>query len=408
MNRPRRFATRRCVAELNAAATNDKEAKKRAGKSEGSDIYKVVKLIMDRNYDPVIVFSFSKRECETLALQMAQLDLTGEEEKRLVDNIYWSALDCLSEDDRRLPQVSNLLPMLRRGIGVHHSGLLPILKEVIEILFQARVYGSMKLSGRHAGCTANRASTCPQEGLLKCLFATETFSTGLNMPAKTVVFTSVRKYDGGRFRWITSGEYIQMSGRAGRRGLDDRGVVILMMDSKMEPAVAKDMIQGAPDIMYSEFHLKYSMLLNLMRLEGQDPAEVMRRSFRQFQTERAVPHLQRRVKELEAARAALQCPEEAASELLRDLLHQSLLTRAESQALVSTSASSAAIQFLQPGRLVRVATQELLAAAQEGNLIRTAELAVSVRGHSPLSEKFRSMEAVCRHRAGSVHDSVSA
>ena len=58
---------------------------------------------------------------------------------------------------------------------------------------------------------------------LQALFATETFSTGLNMPAKTVVFTSVRKYDGGTFRWVTSGEYIQMSGRAGRRGLDDRG-----------------------------------------------------------------------------------------------------------------------------------------------------------------------------------------
>jgi ATP-dependent RNA helicase DOB1 len=93
--------------------------------------------------------------------------------------------------------VSSILPLLRRGIGIHHSGLLPILREVIEILFQ--------------------------EGFLKCLFATETFSIGLNMPAKTVVFTNVRKWDGDRFRWITSGEYIQMSGRAGRRGLDDRG-----------------------------------------------------------------------------------------------------------------------------------------------------------------------------------------
>lgn len=88
--------------------------------------------------------------------------------------------------------------MLKRGIGVHHSGLLPIVKEVIEILFQ--------------------------EGLLKVLFATETFSTGLNMPAKTVVFAGTRKFDGGSFRFLYSGEYIQMSGRAGRRGLDDRGV----------------------------------------------------------------------------------------------------------------------------------------------------------------------------------------
>ena len=81
-------------------------------------------------------------------------------------------------------------------IGIHHGGLLPILKETIEILFG--------------------------EGLIKALFATETFAMGLNMPARTVVFTNAQKFDGKDMRWITSGEYIQMSGRAGRRGLDDR------------------------------------------------------------------------------------------------------------------------------------------------------------------------------------------
>jgi ATP-dependent RNA helicase DOB1 len=75
------------------------------------------------------------------------------------------------------------------------------------------------------------------------LCATETFSMGLNMPAKTCVFTGVRKWDGEAFRWVTSGEYIQMSGRAGRRGLDDKGIVILMVDEKMEPDVAKTMVR---------------------------------------------------------------------------------------------------------------------------------------------------------------------
>lgn len=81
----------------------------------------------------------------------------------------------------------------------------------------------------------------------QCLFATETFSIGLNMPAKTVIFTSVRKFDGDKFRWLSGGEYIQMSGRAGRRGLDDRGICILMLDEKLEPAVAKSMLKGAAD-----------------------------------------------------------------------------------------------------------------------------------------------------------------
>ena len=82
------------------------------------------------------------------------------------------------------------------------------------------------------------------EGLLKVLFATETFSTGLNMPAKTVVFARARKFDGAGFRWLRSGEYIQMAGRAGRRGNDDRGVVVMLLDEKMEPAAAREMPLG--------------------------------------------------------------------------------------------------------------------------------------------------------------------
>lgn len=103
---------------------------------EESDIFKMVKMIIQRQYDPVILFSFSKRECEFLAMQMAKLDLNGDDEKANIETIFWSAMDMLSDDDKKLPQVSNMLPLLKRGIGVHHSGLLPILKEVIEILFQ--------------------------------------------------------------------------------------------------------------------------------------------------------------------------------------------------------------------------------------------------------------------------------
>ncbi|KAF8170142.1 P-loop containing nucleoside triphosphate hydrolase protein [Pholiota molesta] len=190
---------------------------KKGGKKEGpSDISKIIKMIMLKNYNPVIVFSFSKRECEGLALTLAKFEFNSTEEQDLVGNIFNNAIENLAEDDRQLPQITNLLPLLRRGIGIHHGGLLPILKEVIEILFQ--------------------------EGLIKVLFATETFSIGLNMPAKTVVFTATRKFDGREFRNISSGEYIQMSGRAGRRGLDDRGVVIMMCDEKLEPASAKEMV----------------------------------------------------------------------------------------------------------------------------------------------------------------------
>lgn len=221
---------------------------------------------MLKNFNPVIVFAFSKRECEGLALNMSKLEFNSAEEQDLITNIFTNAIENLSPDDRRLPQISNILPLLKRGIGIHHGGLLPILKEVIEILFQ--------------------------EGLIKVLFATETFSIGLNMPAKTVVFTNVRKFDGQEFRNLSSGEYIQMSGRAGRRGLDDRGVVIMMCDEKLEPAAAKNMIKGEADRLDSAFHLGYNMVLNLMKVEGISPEFMLERCFFQFQSQANVPTLE--------------------------------------------------------------------------------------------------------------------
>jgi ATP-dependent RNA helicase DOB1 len=223
-------------------------------------------MIMMKGYNPVIVFSFSKRDCENNALLMAKLEFNSTEEQEMVDKVFTNAISGLSEDDRSLPQVEHLLPLLRRGIGIHHGGLLPILKELIEILFQ--------------------------EGLIKVLFATETFSIGLNMPAKTVVFTSVRKFDGHEFRTISSGEYIQMSGRAGRRGLDDRGVVIMMIDEQLDPAAAKTMVKGEADRLDSAFHLSYNMILNLMRVEGISPEYMLENCFFQFQNTASAPRLE--------------------------------------------------------------------------------------------------------------------
>lgn len=292
--------------------------------AEESDIFKMVKMIIQRQYDPVILFSFSKRECEFLAMQMAKMDLNGDIEKDNIEKIFWCAMDMLSDDDKKLPQVSNMLPLLKRGIGVHHSGLLPILKEVIEILFQ--------------------------EGLIKCLFATETFSIGLNMPAKTVVFTNVRKFDGDKFRWITSGEYIQMSGRAGRRGIDDRGVCILMVDEKMEPSTAKNMVKGAADSLNSAFHLSYNMILNQMRCEDGDPENLLRNSFFQFQADRAIPDLEKQIKTLEEERESIVIDEEDSLKDYYNLLEQHRSLNKEVHDIVISPRHC--LPYLQPGRLV--------------------------------------------------------
>mmetsp|Transcript_7777 Transcript_7777/g.11122 ORF Transcript_7777/g.11122 Transcript_7777/m.11122 type:complete len:1174 (+) Transcript_7777:54-3575(+) len=244
------------------------------GGGQNTDLHRIVKLVMERNLDPVIVFSFSKKDCEKYALELNREDYTDEIEKDLISSVYNNAIESLGEDDRKLPQVEALLPLLKKGIGIHHGGLLPILKEIVEILFS--------------------------EGLIKCLFATETFSIGINMPAKTVVFTNTRKWDGKDFRWVTSGEYIQMSGRAGRRGKDDRGIVIQMMDEKMEPDVCKGILYGDPDPLNSSYKISYNMLLNMMRVEDVDPEYLLRASFHQFQQECEVPALEQKVKSLEA------------------------------------------------------------------------------------------------------------
>lgn len=109
------------------------------------------------------------------------------------------------------------------------------------------------------------------------------------MPARTVVFTSVRKFDGKDRRWISSGEYIQMSGRAGRRGKDDNGVVILMCDQQISSDIAKSLIKGDADPLNSQFRLTYNMILNLLRVEGVEPDFILKKSFFHFQNQLTLP-----------------------------------------------------------------------------------------------------------------------
>ncbi|GAB7355001.1 hypothetical protein MBLNU459_g5611t1 [Dothideomycetes sp. NU459] len=308
----------------------DKKTNK-GGKKEGpSDIYKIVKMIMMKNYNPVIVFSFSKRDCENYALQMSQLAFNDESEKAMVKKVFESAIEMLSPEDRELPQIQHLLPLLRRGIGIHHSGLLPILKETIEILFQ--------------------------EGLIKVLFATETFSIGLNMPAKTVVFTSVRKFDGTSERWVTPSEFIQMSGRAGRRGLDDRGIVIMMIDGKMDPGVAKEIVRGEQDKLNSAFHLGYNMVLNLMRVEGISPEFMLEHCFYQFQNTASVAGLENQLAELENEREHTNIEDEQTIKEYYDLRAQLDSYAKDMREVINHPQHS--LTFLQPGRLVKIKYKE--------------------------------------------------
>lgn len=229
----------------------------KGGSDHRPSLHRLLSFIQESQWLPVIAFCFSRMECESRALDCHRLDLTVTNEKQLIQEVFENALLGLADIDKCLPQISAFLPMLLRGVGIHHSGVLPVLREVAEILFS--------------------------DNLLKVLFATETFAMGVNMPAKTVIFTGLRKFDGLSTRHLESGEYIQMSGRAGRRGADSEGVSILMIDDELSLAKCQEMVQGDSAPLYSSSHLSYNMLLNLLRAEsGFKPEDVISRSLFRF------------------------------------------------------------------------------------------------------------------------------
>ncbi|CAB3409504.1 unnamed protein product [Caenorhabditis bovis] len=304
---------------------------RRGGGTKGdSNVLRIIRTIRESDMMPCIVFSFSRKECEAYALSLKDLDFNTEDEKKMVSEVYNSAIDSLSDDDKTLPQIGSLLPLLRRGIGVHHSGLLPLLKETIEILFG--------------------------EGLLKVLFATETFSMGLNMPARTVLFTSARKFDGTDNRNITSGEYIQMSGRAGRRGKDDRGLVILMVDAQMSADDAKHIIKGATDPLNSQFRLTYNMVLNLLRVEGLAPDHIIKKSFFQFQNFDKIPGLKKKIEDKKKQLEKMKLPFE--SEVSSYIEIEKEIAKAESRVKEIQRQPKYLVGFLHAGRLIKVVSGE--------------------------------------------------
>ncbi|KAI1289648.1 ATP-dependent RNA helicase mtr4 [Halotydeus destructor] len=313
------------------AAKGDERGRRGGNKGGGeSNCFKVIRTIMERDLAPVICFSFGKKECEAYALQMSKLDFNTDTEKESVEEVFKNAIDVLSEEDKKLPQVEHVLPLLKRGIGIHHGGLLPIIKETVEILFG--------------------------EGLIKALFATETFAMGLNMPARTVVFTNARKFDGTEFRWLTSGEYIQMSGRAGRRGLDDKGIVILMINETMSPAVGKDLVKGKPDAINSAFHLTYNMVLNLLRVDDVNPEYMLQHSFFQFQSYAKVPDLLKKCAKLEKKQSKFTIKDEDKIDSYFKLREQ--LDHLSEEFLGFLRRPDYVVPFLQAGRLFKVDSAE--------------------------------------------------
>ena len=198
-----------------------------------------IDYLKDHNSVPALFFVFSRKECERLANSVQRSLVTSDEISEIV-----KIFDYEMRHHRHVYQSSKqyheIRSMVQKGIAYHHSGLVPILKEVVEILFG--------------------------KGLVKVLFATETFAVGVNMPTKTVIFPKLSKYSNGDFRNLRTDEYLQMAGRAGRRGLDKTGtVVILPTDEIMSYTGFKSMALGKSPSIQSKFKLSYQFVLKILR-----------------------------------------------------------------------------------------------------------------------------------------------
>lgn len=222
-------------------------------------------------------------------------------------------------------------------------------------------------------------------GLIKVLFATETFAMGVNMPARCVVFNSIRKHDGTQFRVLEPGEYTQMAGRAGRRGIDKVGTVIMCCFGDTPPPlpILRNMLTGLSTMLRSQFRLTYNMILNLLRVEEMSVEGMIKRSFSEFATQRALtaneyPKLlvrgEKTLKKLEEQRAEV--GKVVGAEDLEEYFStctQLMSTNSELLVYITTSSDSSGESVLQPGRIL------LVSAARDHGVVRSPALVLHTR-----------------------------
>eukprot|EP00850_Spirogloea_muscicola_P022751 SM000310S11942 [mRNA] locus=s310:66821:77710:+ [translate_table: standard] len=306
-------------------------------RSEIPQWYAFINLLSKNGLLPVVIFCFSKSKVDSSADSLGGLDLTSGLEKSEIVRFTSKAFERLKGSDRRLPQVLRVSELLRRGIGCHHAGLLPIVKEVVEMLF------------------------C--KGVIKVLFSTETFAMGVNAPARSVAFHGLRKHDGQSFRQLHSGEYTQMAGRAGRRGIDKVGTVILMCwDDSPDESDLRRLLTGKPELLESRFRLTYNMILNLLRVEDLKVEDLLKRSFAEINAQRALPEQQMLLLKAEGALKKLNTDVEC---ILGDPTISEYYSLAKEARELETVVQSAvlslrtAAQALAPGRAVVVRTPEV-------------------------------------------------
>lgn len=217
----------------------------------------VSKHMVEHNMLPAICFVLSRKALEQCAKEIT-IPLLEDDSKvpyivrRECEQIIRKLPNY--QEYLNLPEYLNMVSLLEKGIAIHHAGIMPILREMVELLFA--------------------------RGYVKLLFATETFAVGINMPTKTVLFTDVTKFDGSGPRSFYSHEYTQMAGRAGRRGIDTVGHVIHLTNlfHSIDQSTLKTMLKGKPQTLVSKFKISYNLILNLIDIDETDYTKYAKRS----------------------------------------------------------------------------------------------------------------------------------
>lgn len=236
----------------------------------------IVSSLIDEKLLPAIVFVFSRKGCDDAVRQCLRdgLRLTSQEERREIRDVALERTAGIDASDLTALDFQTWLSGLERGVAAHHAGMLPIFKEIVEELFQHK--------------------------LIKVVFATETLALGINMPARSVVIEKLEKFNGETQVPLTSGEFTQLTGRAGRRGIDHEGHAVVVWHDSMNPDELQRLASKRSYPLYSSFEPTYNMTVNLLDRFGYDRARsVLETSFAQFQADRATVDLAWKVKKQE-------------------------------------------------------------------------------------------------------------
>ncbi|MFC1657930.1 DEAD/DEAH box helicase [Candidatus Omnitrophota bacterium] len=220
-------------------------------------LYQLINYIRQNKGMPCIWFVFSRKRAEDLAFELYGSNFLNPEEKQEITALYEKL--CRRFDLTHEQSAGSLLQLIKNGIAYHHAGMLPTLKEVIEQLFTSR--------------------------LLKVIFTTETFALGINMPARSVVFDSLKKYYGRYVRILKVRDFFQMAGRAGRRGMDKIGFVYCRINPRLiNSDDIRHIIFAHPEAVKSQFNTSYATLLNLYERYKERVTEVYPLTLHNFQS----------------------------------------------------------------------------------------------------------------------------